>query len=384
MIEVYEVKSRKDVKEFIEFPLRMYKDCPYFVPPLYSDEKALFAKNTVYAEQAESVFFLAKRDGKIVGRIQGILQRVSNEKWSQKRVRFTRFDSVNDQETANALFHAVEEWAKSKGMEEVVGPLGYSDLDREGLLIEGFSEISTFEEQYNYDYYPALIENCGYVKEVDWVESKLYAPDKIDERIASVSAKMMEKYGLRLGVAKNSGEFVKKYGDGFFEALDRTYVAIYQSVPFTEKMKKNLINSFKFIVNVNYATVILDKDDKIVGFGLAFPSIGKAVQKSGGRLTPATIMRALKAIKHPKVLDLALIGVIPEYRNKAIATSIVSEMLKMLASGGIEYAETNLNLETNANIRNQWKAFKSVQHKRRRSYVKSLRAESETAAELNS
>lgn len=372
MIEIKEVVSKKDIKEFVEFPLRLYKDNPNFVPPLYSEEKALFKKETVYSEQAESVFYIAKRGNETVGRIQGILQRVSNEKWNQKRVRFTRFDSINDQEVANALFSAIEGWAKQKGMEEVVGPLGYSDLDREGLLIEGFDELSTFEEQYNYPYYAELLENIGYAKEVDWVEYKLYAPEQINERMGQISARMMERYGLRLGIAKNPREFVKKWGNEFFDVLDQTYVAIYQSVPFTPKMKNNLIGSFKLILNVKYAAVILDKNDKIVGFGIGFPSIGKAVQKSGGRLTPATIVRVLKAIKHPKVIDLALIGVVPEYQNKAISTSIINEMVKMLSNGELEYAETNLNLETNANIRNQWKAFRSVQHKRRRSYIKKI------------
>ena len=372
MIEIREVKTKKDIKEFIEFPLRLYKGNPCFVPPLYMDEKALFKKETVYTEQAESVFYLAKQDDKTVGRIQGILQRVSNEKWEQKRVRFTRFDCIDSQEVATALFLAIEKWAKERGMEEIVGPLGYSDLDREGLLVEGFDQLSTFEEQYNYEYYPTLVEGAGFVKEIDWLESKLYAPKEIDERYERISTMMMNKYGLRLGVAKTSGEFVRKWGDEFFDVLDETYVHIYQSVPFTAKMKKNLIDNFKLILNVKYATVILDKDDKIVGFGIALPSIAKAVQKSGGRLTPATIVRVLKAIHKPQVIDLALIGVIPEYRHKAIASSIINEMLKMLSDGGIEYCETNLNLETNNNIQNQWKAFESVQHKRRRSYVKKI------------
>lgn len=372
MINVREVAGKKDVKAFVELPLRLYKGNPYFVPPLYGEEKALFKKDTIYAEQAESVFFLAEKDGKTVGRIQGILQRVSNEKWNQRRVRFTRFDCIDDQEVANALFAAVENWAKARGMTEVVGPLGYSDLDREGLLVEGFEEISTFEEQYNYPYYATLLENYGYRKEADWVEYKLYAPKEVDERLGRVSARMLEKYGLRLCMAKNAREFVKDWGHEFFDVLDVTYEAIYQSVPFTEKMKQNLIDNFKLILNVKYATVILDKNDKIVGFGIAFPSIGKAVQKSGGRLTPATIVRVLKSIRSPKVIDLALIGVVPEYRKKAIATAIIREMIGMLTDGGVEYAETNLNLETNANIRNQWKAFDSVQHKRRRSYVKDI------------
>lgn len=372
MLEINEVKTRKQRKEFVEFPLRLYKDNPYFVPPLYGDEKALFKKNTVYSEQAESVFFLATEKGKTVGRIQGILQRVANEKWGQKRVRFTRFDAIDDQAVANALFNAVESWAKSKGMEEVVGPLGYSDLDREGLLIEGFDQVSTFEEQYNYDYYPTLLENAGYQKEVDWIESRLYSPDQVDERLERISKNMLEKYELRLAKAKNAREFVRKWGDEFFEVLDVTYEAIYQSVPFTPKMKKNLIDTFKLALNVKYATVILDKNDKIVGFGIALPSIGSALQKSGGRLTPCAIVKTLKAIRSPKVIDLALIGVVPEYRNKAIATAIISGLLNMLSDGGIEYAETNLNLEDNAKIQNQWKSFKRIIHKRRRSYVKKI------------
>ena len=372
MVTIKEVQTKKDIKEFIEFPLNLYKGNPYFVPPLYGDEKDLFKAETVYSDQAESVFYLAIDDGKTVGRIQGILQRVSNEKWNQKRVRFTRFDSIDRQDVADALFKAIEDWAKTKGMDEVVGPLGYSDLDREGLLIEGFDQIATFEEQYNYEYYKTLIENCGYEKEVDWLESKLSAPEKIDPRIHDISTRMMQKYQLRFAESKNSADFIKKYGDGFFEILDKTYVEIYQSVPFTDKMKRNLIDGFKLIVNVNYATVILDKNDQIVGFALAFPSIGKELQKSGGRLTPFTILKLLKAINKPKVLDLALIGILPEYRNKAIATAIVDKLIEMLTTGGIEYAETNLNLETNASILNLWKSFKCEQHKRRRSFVKKI------------
>ncbi|MBR2341129.1 MAG: hypothetical protein IKA72_01800 [Clostridia bacterium] len=372
MLEIKQVKTRKEAKEFVNFPLRLYKGNPYFVPPLYGDEMALFKKKTVYDDQAESIFYIAKRDGKVVGRIHGILQHASNKKWNQKRVRFTRFDCIDDQEVANALFKKVENWAREKGMDTVVGPLGFSDLDREGLLIEGFEELATFEEQYNYPYYQRLIENLGYVKEVDWEERKLYAPKEVDERLLRVSSKMMEKYGLRFGEAKNTREFLKKYADKFFDILDETYVDIYQSVPFTDKMKKSLISSFKLIVNVNNVSVILDKDDNVVCFGLCFPSIAKAVQKSGGRLTPCALVKCLRAIKNPKVIDLALIGVLPEYRRKGVASVFIGRLHELLRRGDIEYAETNLNLETNHAIINQWKSFDCVQHKRRRAYVKSL------------
>ena len=188
MIEVREVKTRKEQREFLNFPLNLYEDNPYFVPPLYGDEKKIFRKDYMYLDQAEAIYFNAYKDNKIVGRISGIIQRAANEKNNEKRVRFTRFDSIDDQEVANALFEKVEKWAKDKGMDTVVGPLGFSDLEREGLLIEGFDQLSTFEEQYNYDYYPKLVENYGFVKEVDWIESKLYAPKDRDDRIERLSS----------------------------------------------------------------------------------------------------------------------------------------------------------------------------------------------------
>lgn len=372
MVEIREVAGRREIKHFIEFPLKMYKDNPYFVPPLYSDEKKLFRKNHVYSDQCDAVYYNAYRDGKMVGRISGILQKVANEKWGQKRVRFTRFDSIDDPEVAGALFGAVEKWAKERGMEEVVGPLGFSDLEREGLLIDGFEWLSTFEEQYNFPYYQKLIEDLGYEKEVDWVERRLYTPKQVDERLFRVSGKMMERFGLRLDDSKNTRDFLKRYADKFFEILDETYVDIYGTVPISDKMRKSLVASFKLIIDKRFVAVILDKDDRVVCFGLCFPAIGEVLQKSGGRLTLGTIVRFLKTVKHPKALDFGLIGVLPEYRMKGVSTILLANIMQIMIDEKIEYAETNLNLEDNNNIQNQWKNFEHVQHKRRRSYVKKL------------
>lgn len=372
MIEIIEVKTKKQIKEFIEFPLRLYKDVPSFVPPLYMDEKALFSKKSIYADQAESVFYLAMQDGKTVGRIMGILQHASNKKWNQKRVRFTRFDSIDDKAVAHALFDKVEEWARSKGMEEMVGPLGYSDLEREGLLIEGFDEPSTFEEQYNYSYYQSLIEDCGYEKEVDWLEHQLRAPKVLDERFKTISEKMLKKYNLHLSEITNTNEFLKRYADKFFEIIDITYNDLYQTVPFTPAMKKSLIESFKLIIDMRFVRVIVDENDRVVCFGLCFPAIGPALQKTGGRLTLPTIINVLKTVKHPKVIDLGLVGVLPEYAKKGIVSVFIWEMMKMLKDDNVEYLETNLNLEDNFNIRNMWKNFDVRQHKRRRSFLKKI------------
>lgn len=372
MVEIVEARTKKQQREFIEFPLRLYKNCPYFVPPLYGDEKKIFRSDYMYYDQSEAVYYLAYRDGKAVGRISGILQRASNEKMNEKRVRFTRFDSIDDQEVANALFGAVEAWARIRGMDTVCGPLGFSDLEREGLLIDGFDQLSTFEEQYNYDYYPRLIENCGYGKEVDWNESRLYLPDEPDDRLERSVGLLMKRYNLRIGPAKNIDDFLDKYADGFFTLLDKSYDKIYGTVPFTESMKKSLITSFKLLIDLDHVAVVLNEKDEPVLLGLCFPSISEAVKKSNGHLTPAAIFRILHAKNHPKVLDLGLVGVDPEYANKGIGAFAAAALMRMLREDGIEYAETNLNLENNHQIQNMWKRFKRVIHKRRRSYVKTI------------
>ena len=372
MLTVREVKTKKEQKEFIEFPLKLYKDNPYFVPPLYGDEKKMFRPDYLYYDTCEAVFYNAYRDERIVGRISGILQKASNEKTGEKRVRFTRFDAIDDQEVASALFGAVEDWARSKGMNEVVGPLGFSDLEREGLLVEGFDQLSTFEEQYNADYYPRLVEAAGYRKEVDWLESRLYAPEEDDGSLKKTTDFILKRYNLRFGEAKSVRDFIRRYADQFFALLDEAYKDLYGTVPFTEGMKKLIISNFLLIVDLKHVAVILDENEKLVCLGICFPSIARAVQPSGGRLTPPALIRLLKAIKRPKVLDLGLIAVAPEYMNRGVSVAISAELLRMLREDGVEYAETNLNLETNHAIQNQWKRFRQVQHKRRRSYVKQL------------
>ncbi|MBQ7160257.1 MAG: N-acetyltransferase [Clostridia bacterium] len=372
MVTVLEAKTKKQQKEFLRFPLKMYKDNPYFVPPLYGDEKKMFRPDYVYYDTCEAVYYNAYRGGEMVGRISGILQKASNLKTGEKRIRFTRFDAIDDQEVASALFDAVEKWALSKGMDTVCGPLGFSDLEREGLLVEGFDQLSTFEEQYNAEYYGRLIENCGYAKEVDWVENKIYLPDEPDDTLPRMTEYIMKRYNLHFGEAKNVNKFLDKYADPFFELLDIGYKDIYGTVPFTDGMKKMLISNFKLIIDLKHVAVILDENEKLVCLGLCFPSIAKAVQKSGGRLTPAALVRILRAIKKPKIIDLGLVAVAPEYINRGISTAVSAGLLRMLREDGIEYAETNLNLEDNYAIQNQWKRFKAIRHKRRRSYVKKL------------
>lgn len=380
MVTVTEVKTKKDIKEFINFPLRLYKNCEFFVPPMYADEKKLINSGGK-TNTAEAVFYLAKRDGKTVGRIQGILQKQYNEIHNEKRVRFTRFDSIDDAEVSSALFEAVEKWAHLRGMDTVCGPLGYSDLDREGLLIEGFDENSTFEEQYNFEYYAKLVEGSGYSKEVDWLEFELKAPEKKNAMLERVAARTLELNKLHIADTNMSKKaYIKKYGDSFFECLDECYSKLYGTVPITPEERKALISQFLLIININFAVFICDEKERVVAFGLCFPAVGDALKKSGGRLTLPAIMKLLKMAKRPKVMDLGLVAVRPEYQNSGVNAVLVNGIVDMLSSGKIERCETNLNLETNTAVIAQWKYCASRQHKKRRSYIKILKTECDNNA----
>ena len=372
MVTVKEVSTAKQIKEFIEFPLRLYKDCPYFVPPLYADEKKLLRSGGC-SDVAESVFCLAYRDGKVVGRIQGILQKQYNEIHNTTQIRFTRFDTVDDREVATALLSFVESWGRKKGMTEICGPLGYSDLDREGLLVEGFAENSTFEEQYNYEYYGKLLEENGYARDVDWVEYELKMPAVRNEMLSRVAKRTMELHKLHIAstdIPKRA--YLDKYKAGFFECLDLCYRDLYGTVPISKEAQKELVSQFMMILNKEYAVFICDENERVVGFGLCFPAIGDAVKKSGGRLTLPTLCKILAAVKKPETIDLGLVAILPEYQNAGINAVILDGMLEILSKGKVKRCETNLNLESNTAVRAQWKYFDARQHKRRRSYKKLL------------
>ncbi len=372
MVEIVEVKTKKDIKEFIELPLRLYRGCEYFVPPIYSDEKKLLMAGGK-PDISESVFYLAKRDGVTVGRIQGILQKQYNELHGTAQIRFTRFDSVDDTEVSRALFSALEQWGRGLGMTELCGPLGYSDLDREGLLIEGFSENSTFEEQYNYDYYAALVEDSGLKKDVDWLEFEIKAPEKPNPMLARVAERTLELNKLHIADTSVSKKaYIAKYKDQLFDVLDECYSKLYGTVPISEDMKTELISQFMMILNKEYLIIICDEEERVAAFGLCFPNIGDALKKSGGRLTPSALIKLLRLANKPSCVDMGLVAVRPEYQNAGLNAVIMNVLMQALTSGRLEKSETNLNLETNTAVMAQWKYFSARQHKRRRAYIKSI------------
>ena len=375
MVEIREVKTKKERKEFCDLPNRMYKGNPYYIPPLYMDELSIFTDKNIYNKTCDQVFYLAYKEGKVVGRIQGIIQKDYNRIHNEKRARFSRFDSINDKEVSKALFDAFRDWAKEKDMNILCGPLGYSDLEREGLLIEGFNELNTFEEQYNYEYYKDLIEDYGFIKEVDWVESYLTLDKSKVDKIYDLSDKVMKRWNLHYVEREkheSKSKFIDRVVPGVFYLIDEGYKKLYGTMPFTEEMKKSIIDEFKLFIDTKYVTIIADENERYLAFGLAFPAFGEALQKSSGKLTPLCILRLLKLLKHPKGVDLGLTAVDPEYLNMGINVPVMKKIIQLLDSGEIEYMQTNLNLEDNVKIRAFWKYFNSKENKRRRSFIKHI------------
>lgn len=375
MIEVQEVKTKQQQRQFLNFALDLYKGNPYFVPPLYSDEKKMFGKDFVYNDSCEWTCFVAYKDGKIAGRIQAIIQKDANAKNKEKRCRFCRFDAIEDLEVSKALFAAAEKWARSKGMDTMVGPLNFSDLEREGMLVDGFEEPSTFEQNYNFSYYKEHVEALGYVKEIDWTASRLYGPESQEamDELEQVVAFIFKRYKLHYGTAKSGPQLLKKYAQGIFDLLDTSYEGLYGTVPFTEGMRRLVLENFAMVINPKFTAVILDENEKIVCFGLSFPGLAPALVGTRGKYTPLTLMKLLYYIKNPNILDLCLVGVDPEYLNRGISGALSLSIMKMLRDNArVKWADTNLNLENNYAILNQWRRFKSEECKRFRAYVKKL------------
>lgn len=374
MIEIVEVKTDKQKKQFVDFPTKLYASNPYYVPPLRMDELALFepSKNVSF-DECEIVFYLAMKDGQVAGRICGIVQKVYNEKTHSKRVRFTRFDCIEDIEVAKALLNAVETWAKDKGMTIVHGPLGFNDLDREGLLVEGFDKLATFEENYNYPYYKDFLEKLGYEKEIDYLSFRIKLPQEVDPRIKRIGDMAMKKYNLHIATAKNKKEYLEKYKDGIFDLLDETYGDLYGVIPYNDKLKKQIIDQFNLIINLKFLITILDSNDRVIAFGFALPSLANAVRKSKGKILPLGLFRILHAKNHSSLADFGLVGVRKDYQGKGITAIILDYIIRGAKEVGVTEIETNHSLEDNHKILQTWKNFDDVtQHKRFRCFLKDL------------
>lgn len=375
MVEIRQVTAKKDIMKYISFPDKLYKGVKNFVPELKSDEFSMYFPETNFSfEYCDAKFFLAYRYGKIVGRIGAIVNRSANELWNQKQIRVTRVDFIDDMEVSGALFGAVEGWAKELGLTEAHGPLGFTDLDKEGLLVEGFDRMGSTVTIYNYPYYPKHFEAHGYVKDIDWVEYRIKVPGKGDKRIARVSElakKVMERSKVRF-------YDIKKIKDAapiiiqIFDLLSECYKHLYGMVPYTEKIAKDYLRRFTPLLNPRYAKFIVDDNDKLVGFGLAAPSLARAFQKSHGHMLPFGWAHLLYALNHPKELELYLVAVHPDYQKAGLAALLLNEITASAIEDGVQYAESSPELETNQKIQDFWKNYDVEQHKRRRCYKKHL------------
>lgn len=370
MIEIVEAKTRSQMKKFAKFPLKLYKGNPYFVPSFTHDE--INVKNTKVnfaAVGCDVRCFLAYKDGKLAGRIAGIIVNASNEKFGEKRIRFSRFDFIDDKEVAAALLNAVALYGKEKGMTEMHGPWGFNDTDREGMLTLGYDMISTYATNYNYEYYPRIMEELGYEKESEWVELK-FDLSAYDERYEKLSELVARRSGLKeLAGVMSIKQIVKKYGDKFFDCYNAAYKDLDCYIEIKGDAKKNVLKQFASVINEDYFSVIVDeKTDKVVAFGVAIPSIGHVINKHKGA-TLLSVPGLLKAIKHPVALELTLIGVTPEYRNTGVTAMIMERMWKNIKKNGITEVVGNPMLTTNVRVLAQWKSVPHEIIKRRQTYI---------------
>lgn len=374
MVEIRQVKTKLQMRKFVGFPLKLYKDSKFYVPSFFSDEvKLISKKKNVYSEYSDSYFFLAYKDGKIAGRIGAIVNYASIKKTGEKNLRFTRFDVIDDFEVAEALFNTVENLAKDLGLAAVHGPWGYNDLDKEGMLIKGFDYLATYGTLYNYEYYPKFIEKLGYTKECEWLERLLTIRD-IDARTKELGMLSLKRYKLK-EVAQDDVKLSKlfdKYGQKVFDLLDLCYKDLDGVVPFTENFVKSLLAQLKLVLEAKYISIIVDENDEVVGMGAAVRSFAGALNKCGGKLLPFGVFKILHALKHGELMELLIVGVHPDYQTRGLMAWILNKIQSNMYRDGIRLAETNCTLEDNAPINNIWDKYEHIKHKRRRCYIKKI------------
>ena len=374
MVIVKEVTNKRDLRKFVDYPNKLYKDVEQFIPAMYGDDLADWDKKKNPAfEYCEAKCFLAYRDGEIVGRIGAILSHRANETWNTKRMRFSQVDFIDDAEVSCALFKAVEDYAREKGCNEVHGPLGFTDLDREGMLVEGFDRKSMFITYYNYPYYNDHLARLGYGKDVDWVEYLMKVPEdvRIAEKLEKISQRVLSEYGLHMASLKRHSDY-RPYVRKIFELINVAYADLYGVVRFTELQIKKYADKFIPLVSPDFACFVMDKDENLVAFGVSTPSLASALKKSNGRLFPFGAFGVLRALKVNDTLDLFLVAVRPDYQGMGINAIMMNHVLKSCLKLGIKQAETGPQLETNEKVQAQWKLFDKEQHKRRRCYIKQL------------
>ena len=375
-IEIREIApTKRNLLKFVHFPIDvLYRDSKYYVPPLVSDEVNTLRpdKNPAF-EFCESVYYLAYRDGKIVGRIAGIINHVVNGRTGKKEARFSYFDFIDDAEVVDALIAAVTRWGQSKGMKHLTGPLGFTDMDPEGMLTEGFDRVGTTGAFYNHAYYPEHMDRMGFVKDVDWLEYLITIPAEVPEKMARISAIVTTRNNLETIKYSNRKQLVKDYGDAIFKLINVAYDQLFGYSPLTDKQIKHYIKMYLPFLPLKDLAMVVEKDTReLIAVGISIPSMSQALIKNRGRLFPLGWRPLLHAFKHNDVVDLMLIAVKPEYQNKGVNSLLFSDLIPCFNEYGYKVAESNHELESNSKVLKQWEYFDYEQHKRRRAYTKEI------------
>jgi len=374
-VRVAEVETKKDLKTFVTFPMRLYSDCPQFVPPLISDEMTTLSrvKNPAF-EQADAKLFLAMDDSRVVGRVAAIVSHAANRKHGARNLRFGWFDAVNDLGVARALFDAVEGWGRALGMETLSGPMGFDEFDRAGLLIEGFSSRSTMVAPYNYPYYERLVTECGFGKEIDAVEYVVPNVHKMEfpPRLAALVERVKARWGFRV-LEFRSRKDVMARADEILDVIEETYWDLYDHVPLTDRQKAYYVRKSFPLLSKDLVKVVVDKQGDVAGFFLAMPSVAAALQKAKGRLLPFGAFHLWRAMRPGnKTLECLLAGVRKRYRGRGVDLIMASEMFRTAQAWGFEEAESNPELETNHSVQAEWKPFHHEVRRRRRFFKKQI------------
>ncbi len=371
-ITIKEVQTGAELNAFIAFPYTLYKGHAYYVPPLSFDEKATLRKDKNPAfDYCEARYWLAYKGNRVVGRIAAILNKAFIEKWKNAYMRFGWIDFEDDEAISKALIEQVENWAKEKGMKAVHGPMGFTDLDHEGMLVDGFDQLGTLAAIYNYPYYPKHLEKLGYQKDADWVEYKIKLPDAVPEKLAKMAGIVEKRLDLHLVKAKKAKEILP-YAKDIFDLINEAYSELYGVVPLTDKQIAYYTKQYFSFIRTDFVPLVVDKNNKLVAFGITMPSLSVALQKAKGSLLPFGVIHIFKALKKNKLADLYLVAVKKEYQGKGVNALLMYELTKSYLKYGIEYAESNPELELNKKVQSIWEHYDAVQHKRRRCFIKPI------------
>ena len=374
-VTIKTVCSRGELKTFVKFPLELYKGCPHYVPGLFLDEMASLSEDkNPMAKYCQSAKFLAYKDGKVVGRVAAIINSIANKNWNHQEVRFGWIDFIDDKEVSKALLEAVIAFGKEHGMTSVSGPLGFTDFDNEGCVVEGFDDISSFALRYNYPYYAEHFEALGLAKANDWLEYRIFVPEVVPEKVTRAAALISDRYNLH--VRKITRRDVKRenYGQKLFDLVNRTYSELFDFTVLPPDVIDHYVEQYLGLLDLKFVTLVEDAEGKLVAMAVTMPSVARAAQKGNGYLFPFGWWHLLRSMyfKYEEALELLLIAVDPEYRNRGVHALLFNEIIPNLIKGGFKYGESNAEMESNNAVQNIWNGYQKEFKRRRRVFSKEI------------